>query len=145
MPKISIMSDTDFHEYNPLQMRTIYDGTLFYETVPVPKAGNNGYQWRLVKLIDKQNNGAVKLGKLERGKTKDGAADPLAAVYIVYGSKIRRSVNLSGPGFTTDFNGGVLEFFGAEYPAVATKASAGKYAGTEGGYKALVADLAAGK
>lgn len=145
MAKIGIMSDTKFHNYNPLQMRAIYDGEFFYEAIPAPTASNLGFNWKVAKIVENLGGGAVKVGQLVRGKSKKGEPDTQPAEYYLYGSKVRRPVNLTGTAFATDFNAGVLEFFGAEYPAVAIKARAKAYQNTPDGYKLLAADLAAGK
>lgn len=142
LPKLNISDDTHKVTYHPIQMRTIFDGKNFYETIEAPKIDNVARHWMLVKLVTNLSNGAVKLGLVERGKTKDGEDSTLPKEYIVYGAKIRRSVNLSGTDFATDFNAGVLEFFGPEYPDVADKARAKAYAAGMEGYKVLLEDLA---
>ena len=50
----------------------------------------------LVKLVDKQKNGAVKLGLVVRGKTRKGEDSTLPEEYIIYGNKVRRLIKNSG-------------------------------------------------
>lgn len=141
MPKIGVQSDDAYGKYSPLQMRAMFDGEHFYEAIAAPRPGNNAVHWMVVKLEANLSNGAIKLGNVVRG-----GEEPQPDEYIIYGAKIRRPANLSGPDFTENFNAGVFNFFGMEYPNVAAKAKAKKYTANIDGYKQLIADLiAAGK
>jgi hypothetical protein len=145
LAEIHIADDTEIHKYNPLQMQAIFDGTHFYEAMATPLAGNTSFGWRVVKVEANFKNGTIKLGSVEHGTPRKEDAKTLPEEHIIFGSGVRRAVNLSGPDFAADFNAGVVELFGAEYPEIAGNAKTGKYTATLAGYKALAVDLAAVK